>query len=156
MDDGNISKDLLFKIHSFYKDLDPVIPPFLRVAGAIKAAVMQGLIAPGEPVPSTGSLAQQLGINPMTAVKALQNVALLEIVQRSRGSNYVVCENGRSLCAEMIEGEILEELRYLHRKMKHCLINRTQIIQWLKVYEEVDESLGNAKKRKEDNETCKA
>lgn len=147
MGDDNTSKEsnLLFKIHSFYKDLDPVVSPYLRVIDAIKAAVLQGLIKPGEPIPSTNSLARSLSVNPMTTVKALQNVASLRIIQRNRGSNYIVCEDGQSRCSEIIGGEILGELRYFYRKMKHYQINRNQINQWLKGFEDADKSIENAK-----------
>ena len=150
MDNGKKSSEshdaqLLLNIHSFYKDLDPMVPPFLRVADSIKAAIVQGLIKHGEPVPSTTSIARQLGINQMTAVKALQAVVSLGVIQRARGANHIVCEDGRKNCAEMIEGEILGELRYLHRKMKHYLINRNQISQWLKGFEDADEDIEKIK-----------
>lgn len=143
---GNAADQALLKIHSTYEDLDPMVSPFLRTADAIKVMVLQGLVAPGEPIPSTAMIAQQLGINPMTAIKALKNVADLGIIKSSRGSNYIVCENGSKLCAEIIEGEILTELRYLYRKMTHYLINRSTINQWLKGYEDADSSIKKAKR----------
>lgn len=133
-------------IHSFYKDLDPIISPSLRVVDAVKAAVIQGIIAPGESIPSTTALAQQLGVNPMTTIKSLQKVASFGIIERVRGSKYIVCEKGPEIASEMIEGEILIDLRYLHRKMNHYKIPRSQVIQWLKGFADADESIEKATK----------
>lgn len=137
---GNDQSPLL-DIHLFYKEMDPMISPFLRVAEAIKMAVLRKIIASGEPVPSTSSLARQIDINQMTAVKALKNVAALGIIRRSRGSNYIVCEDGAKLCSDVIKGEILGELRYLYRKMKYYRISRSTINQWLAGFENADSDI---------------
>lgn len=138
--------ELLLKIHSFYKILDPLVAPSLRLADAIKAAVLQGVLKSGEPVPSTRNLAEALAVNPMTATKALKYVADLGVIKHSRGTNYVVCDGAQKRCTGIAENEISCDLRYLHRKMMNYSINRTYIIQVLKGYEAANKSIEEAQK----------
>jgi DNA-binding transcriptional regulator YhcF (GntR family) len=65
-------------------DLDDPTPPFAQLIAQIKAAVLAGTVAPGDPLPSIRQLANDLELNNKTVAKAYR---LLErdLVVESRG-----------------------------------------------------------------------
>ncbi len=62
-------------------DIDSEIPLFTQLIAAIKGAVEQGAVAPGDPLPSIRQLANDLDLNNKTVAKAYRLLERDSIIQ---------------------------------------------------------------------------
>src|SRR5881227_3198078 len=65
-------------------------PLYLMARDAVREAIDAGLFAPGEQMPSTKELSQQLSVSLVTAHRALQELVSSGILQRSQGKGTFV------------------------------------------------------------------
>src|SRR5947208_11278713 len=82
-----------FMAHS--RQLKPVKPQpgrplYASVKEALREAIDKGLFVPGEQMPSTKELSQQLSVSLVTAHRALQELVSNGILQRSQGKGTFV------------------------------------------------------------------
>jgi DNA-binding LacI/PurR family transcriptional regulator len=80
---------------SAIKELKPVIPQagkplYLTVKDAVREAISKGVFSPGEQMPSTKELSEQLSVSLVTAHRALQELVTAGILQRSQGKGTFV------------------------------------------------------------------
>ncbi|MFI6387996.1 GntR family transcriptional regulator [Nonomuraea sp. NPDC050540] len=93
-------------------DLNDARPLHEQVAGAIRRAIGDGSYAPGDRLPSARDLADVLGINANTVLRALRDLrdeGLLEF-RRGRGVSVAGQADGRALLVQRAR-ELLEEAR---------------------------------------------
>ncbi len=93
-------------------DLNDARPLHEQVAGAIRRAIGEGSYRPGDRLPPARDLAQVLGINPNTVLRALRDLrdeGLLEF-RRGRGVSVAGRADGRALLAQRAR-ELLDEAR---------------------------------------------
>jgi GntR family transcriptional regulator len=99
-------------------DLNDARPLHEQVAGAIRRAIGEGAYGPGDRLPPARDLAQALGINSNTVLRALRDLrdeGLLEF-RRGRGVSVVGRGDGRALLVRRAH-ELLEEAkRYGYRR----------------------------------------
>ncbi|MEU7746925.1 GntR family transcriptional regulator [Nonomuraea sp. NPDC052129] len=91
-------------------DLNDARPLHEQVAGAIRRAIGEGSYAPGDRLPPARDLAEALGINPNTVLRALRDLrdeGLLEF-RRGRGVSVAGRADGRALLLQRAR-ELLEE-----------------------------------------------
>ncbi len=118
---------------NYYRETNPLVPLYQRTAYAIKAAIANGLLEPGDIMPSTKILAALFQINPMTISKALQDLNNLGLILGERGKRYIVIDNAETLVQLEIERDVKSHtLGYLTSTMKHFGITKTTLNQWLK------------------------
>lgn len=72
------------------------VPIYRQLQDKIKAAIIDGRLAEGEPLPSVRTVAVELKINPLTASKAYQELAAEGLVERQRGLGMFVKEGARA------------------------------------------------------------
>lgn len=98
-------------------DLNAARPLHEQVASTIRRAIGEGSYAPGDRLPSARALAEALGINSNTVLRALRELreeGLLEF-RRGRGVSVARRSDGRALIRERAR-ELLEEAeRYGYR-----------------------------------------
>ncbi len=70
-------------------------PIYRQLQDKIKAAILEGSLREGEPLPSVRTVAVELGINPLTASKAYQELVTEGLVERQRGLGMFVREGAR-------------------------------------------------------------
>ncbi len=70
----------------------PGRPLYQTVKDAICAAIDAGVFAPGEQMPNTKQLSEQLGVSLVTAHRAMQEMVLSGILERSQGRGTFVHE----------------------------------------------------------------
>ncbi|MGP3962580.1 GntR family transcriptional regulator [Nonomuraea sp. 3N208] len=93
-------------------DLNDARPLHEQVAGAIRRAIGDGSYGPGDRLPPARDLAQVLGINPNTVLRALRDLrdeGLLEF-RRGRGVSVAGQTGGRALLVQQAR-ELLDEAR---------------------------------------------
>ncbi|MES2178371.1 MAG: GntR family transcriptional regulator [Gemmatimonadota bacterium] len=83
------------------------VPVFRQIIEQVRFHVASGLLMPGDELPSTRGLSQELGVNPMTVSKAYSLLEQNGLVERRPGLPLVV----RSRTADAVEGERLTHLR---------------------------------------------
>ncbi|GAA5047746.1 GntR family transcriptional regulator [Thermocatellispora tengchongensis] len=91
-------------------DLNDARPLHEQVAGAIRRAIGDGSYAPGDRLPPARDLADALGINANTVLRALRELrdeGLLEF-RRGRGVSVARQAEGRALIVQRMR-ELLEE-----------------------------------------------
>jgi GntR family transcriptional regulator len=85
------------------------VPVYRQVVEQIRFQIASGLLRPGDELPSTRSLSQELGVNPMTVSKSYQLLEHAGIVTRRAGLPLVVAE----ITGSRIDEERTEQLRSL-------------------------------------------
>ena|SRR5437868_6576084 len=91
-------------------DLNDPNPLHQQVAGAIRRAIGEGDFAPGERLPPARDLADALGINANTVLRALRDLrdeGLLEF-RRGRGVSVAARSDGRALIVQRAR-DLLQE-----------------------------------------------
>jgi GntR family transcriptional regulator len=66
-------------------DSDGPIPIYMQVIIQIKGYIANGLLVPGEKLPSVRKLSRQLGVNPNTVARAYQELEREGIIRTTRG-----------------------------------------------------------------------
>ncbi|MCG5220117.1 GntR family transcriptional regulator [Streptosporangium soli] len=95
-------------------DLSDARPLHEQVAGAIRRAISDGSYGPGDRLPSARDLADALGINANTVLRALRELrdeGLLEF-RRGRGVSVVGQADGRALLVQRAHELLTEARRY--------------------------------------------
>jgi DNA-binding transcriptional regulator YhcF (GntR family) len=124
-------KDLHSALRDYYHSTDPSLPPYVRVSYSVKAAMANGLLKPGDWLPSTRLLGELFNINPMTASKAMQDLNNSGLVLRERGKSYIMVDDAGDLAQAESESNFKESLSYLRNTMKHFKITKATLNEWL-------------------------
>lgn len=74
------------------------IPIYEQLVRQIKYAVAEGVLLPGQVIPSVRELAKQLAINPNTVQRAYLQLQNEQVLQALRGRGVVVCEGSEKQC----------------------------------------------------------
>ncbi|MER6945533.1 GntR family transcriptional regulator [Nonomuraea sp. NPDC000554] len=99
-------------------DLNDARPLHEQVAAAIRRAIGEGSYAPGDRLPPARDLAEALGINPNTVLRALRDLrdeGLLEF-RRGRGVSVAGRADGRALLMQRARDLLDEAKRYGYRR----------------------------------------
>ncbi|WP_330173791.1 TetR/AcrR family transcriptional regulator C-terminal domain-containing protein [Streptomyces sp. NBC_01498] len=89
----------------------PYLPPYLRIAAALRRRIASGELAPGDRVPSTRRITQEWGVAMATATKALTALNQEGLVRAVPGVGTVVAEPDRSRGRGAAPGEGLSRGR---------------------------------------------
>jgi GntR family transcriptional regulator len=71
------------------------VPVYRQLMDQIRFHISSGMLRPGEELPSTRVLSQQLGVNPMTISKAYGYLERDGVIERRPGRPLIVSEVGR-------------------------------------------------------------
>ncbi len=86
------------------------IPIFEQLVRQVKFAVAEGVVMPGQLVPSVRELAKSLAINPNTVQRAYLELQNEEVIESLRGRGMAVCAGAKRRCVsdrQMLLGERL-------------------------------------------------
>ncbi len=79
--------------NSFLTNNESPLPLYHRLYVILKEQIMDGNYVPGTNLPSEAELTKQYGVSRITAKRALDELAIDGLVQRSRGKGTIVKEN---------------------------------------------------------------
>jgi GntR family transcriptional regulator len=82
----------------FSVDVDNGMPIYEQLVRQMKYAVAEGVLVPGQLIPSVRELARQLAINPNTVQRAYQQLQSEEIIESLRGRGMAVCTGAKKQC----------------------------------------------------------
>jgi GntR family transcriptional regulator len=77
---------------------DNGIPIYEQLVRQIKYAVAEGVLMPGQVIPSVRDMARQLAVNPNTVQRAYLQLQNEEILQSLRGRGVAVCDGAKKQC----------------------------------------------------------
>lgn len=77
---------------------DNGLPIYEQVARQIKFAVAEGVLVPGQVIPSVRDLARSLAINPNTVARAYLQLQNEDVLTPLRGRGMVVCPDAKQRC----------------------------------------------------------
>src|SRR3954469_8395346 len=107
----------------------PGRPLYITARDAVREAIDQGVFTPGEQMPSTKELSEQLAVSLVTAHRALQELVNSGVLQRSQGKGTFVHQayldgrrtvsdcriglviNADASLADIYHGQVLEGVR---------------------------------------------
>ncbi len=92
------------------------VPVYLQLALQIRQAIASGLMRAGDPLPSTRRLAAELGINPNTVARALQDLTRDGVIRTVPGGGTFAGEPGAA-GQGLLKAEKLRRLRPLAEQM---------------------------------------
>lgn len=110
--------------------IDPLsrTPVYEQIISQLERFVVQGVLHPGDQVPSVRSLSVQLGINPNTILKAFSELAARGIISAAAGRGYFICPDAQQVLAKLWH-ERLRELRALCAELAQAGITWEEILQ---------------------------
>ncbi len=88
-------------------DANSGVPVFRQLMDQIRFHIASGLLGPGDELPSTRTLSEQLGVNPMTVSKAYSLLEQEKLIERRPGLPLVV----RAQSRDTLDRERLDHLR---------------------------------------------
>ena len=93
-------------------EVDPKAPspPSEQIADQVRFGVAQGLLRPGERLPSVRGLAETALVNPNTVAKAYRDLEREGTVETRPGSGVFVAPRAASRCASMRDEKIGERV----------------------------------------------
>lgn len=77
---------------------------FLQISNTVKDRILEGIYPADERVPSVRELAEEMEVNPNTAMRAIERLQMEGMIYNKRGLGYFVSPNAR------------EEILYSRRK----------------------------------------
>jgi GntR family transcriptional regulator len=82
-----------------------------QIVRQVKFAVADGVLVPGQLLPSVRALSVQLAINPNTVAKAFQFLQSEGIVESLRGRGLAICSDAVGVCQQARRALLEERLR---------------------------------------------
>lgn len=76
------------------------LPIYEQLVRQIKFAVAEGVLVPGQVIPSVRELAKQLAINPNTVARAFQQLQAEQVVHSLRGVGMAICPKAKGHCVD--------------------------------------------------------
>jgi GntR family transcriptional regulator len=77
-------------------------PIYRQLRDRVVAMILDGVLAEGDPLPSVRTVAAEYRVNPLTVLKAYQQLAADELVEKRRGLGMFVSAGARKL---LLRGE---------------------------------------------------
>ncbi len=74
------------------------IPIYEQLVRQVKYAVAEGVVVPGQVIPSVREMAKQLAVNPNTVQRAYLQLQNEDVLQALRGRGMAVCEDATRRC----------------------------------------------------------
>jgi GntR family transcriptional regulator len=84
-------------------------PIYRRLRDRVVAMILEGYLKEGDPLPSVRNVAAENRINPLTVLKAYQQLVDEQLVEKRRGLGMYVRENVRDLLLEAERRRFLEK-----------------------------------------------
>ncbi len=94
----------------FHIDHHNGVPIFRQLQDQIKWAIVSGIWKPGDAIPSTRQVSEELQVNPMTISKAFSNLELEGWLERRRGLPTVVSTQLKLEAIQSTREQLIREL----------------------------------------------
>ncbi|WP_067930887.1 GntR family transcriptional regulator [Alicyclobacillus kakegawensis] len=103
-------------------------PMYQQIVDQVKARVAEGLLKPGDRLPSVRELAGMLTINHNTIAKAYQELERQRVIEVVRGRGTFICETGQAWDAEARRQAMVDTMRKLVVEAHHLGMDETELL----------------------------
>ena len=90
-------------------DWDDSQPIYRQIRDRVVAMILDGALSEGDPLPSVRNVATESRVNPLTVMKAYQQLADEELVEKRRGLGMFVSAGARNLLLQSERRRFLAE-----------------------------------------------
>jgi len=105
------------------------IPIYAQIVELTQNKICEGYFSEGDSLPSTRSLAAEIGVNPNTIMKAYQLLEAEDIITTRRGKGVYITAAAHKICAKNQTSAYLSEFKKLVRQLKNLNISDDQLIE---------------------------
>jgi GntR family transcriptional regulator len=91
------------------REWDDTQPIYRQLRGRVIAMILEGVLKEGDPLPSVRTVAADYRLNPLTVLKAYQQLADEELVETRRGRGMFVNAGAREVLLRDERRKFLEE-----------------------------------------------
>src|SRR6186997_2159149 len=91
------------------KEWSDAQPIYRQIRDRVVAMILDGVLKPGEALPSVRNVASESRVNPLTVLKAYQHLVDEKLVETRRGLGMFVNEGARDLLLEVERQRFMEE-----------------------------------------------
>ena len=109
-----------------WNDREPI---YRQIRDRVVAMILDGILKEGDPLPSVRTVAAEYRVNPLTVLKAYQELADEGLVETRRGLGMFINEGARNL---LIEGEREKFLRNewprVHENIQRLGLNAEELL----------------------------
>ena len=92
-----------------HREWDDTQPIYRQLRDRVVAMILEGLLKEGDPIPSVRTVATDYRLNPLTVLKAYQQLVDEELVEMRRGRGMFVNAGARDLLLRSERQKFLEE-----------------------------------------------
>ena len=125
----------MFKI-----DLRSSIPIYEQLVQQVKCSIVQGLLKPGDALPSVRKLAASIEVNPNTVAKAYQELERQGVIITVRGKGTLVNDIPKT-----VDTDAAEKMRPLITELIYAGKTKEEVTDIAaKIYDEIKEGQNNA------------
>lgn len=117
-------------------------PYYEQLVLSIKEDILQGILEPGDKIPSVREMAKQLLMNPNTVSKAYQVLESEQVLVTVKGKGTFVKKIEKGVRDLRRIEELQNQFKELVIEAKHLQVTQSELKQWLK---EADLALGGEK-----------
>lgn len=103
---------------------------------SIKEDILQGILQPGDRIPSIREMAKQLLMNPNTVSKAYKVLEAEQVLVTVKGKGTFVRESGELPRNELRIQQLREQLNDLVVEARHLQVTSEELIGWVQAAEE--------------------
>lgn len=103
---------------------------------SIKEDILQGILQPGDRIPSVREMAKQLLMNPNTVSKAYKVLEAEQVLVTVKGKGTFVRESGELPRNELRIQQLREQLNDLVVEARHLQVSSEELIGWVHTAEE--------------------
>ena len=115
-------------------------PIYVQIGRNVRRFLARGDLSPGGKLPSARELAQTLGVNPNTVVRAFSYLQEQKIIFNKRGIGYFVTEDGRSMAQQLKRTEFIrKDLPHFFRGISMLDISFEEIEREYRNYSDMEE-----------------
>lgn len=107
------------------------VPVWEQVYRQIAFAIVNGIISPGELVPSVRSLARDLAINPNTVARAYRDLQTEGVVEVVRGSGMIVTKTAKTKCKSIRAALFKQQMSVMVSEARRSQLSDDEIRQLL-------------------------
>ncbi len=111
------------------KDWNNNAPIYRQLKDRIVAMLLDGLLKPGDPLPSVRQIAADFQLNPITVSRAYQELADATLVEKRRGIGMYVTDGAREkLIVSERERFLQEEWPQMVERIRRLGMNTTELL----------------------------
>jgi len=112
----------------FHIDQRSSTPIYQQLVQEVKAAILRGVLRPGDRLPSVRELAGRLAINPNTIQKSYQELERQKVIETLRGKGTFVCHDYRAREDGERMGLFQDEMRKILIEAHYLGLNQERIL----------------------------